>query len=79
MNRNKIAVVLSAGVALFISSVWHAERRHLREAADRNSKKTLPHHAAQLHTWEGEGGNLPNVPPPLPMAASALGSKATSH
>ncbi|QNM95165.1 hypothetical protein [Chitinimonas koreensis] len=70
MTRNTIALALGAGLGAFIASVWCVERRTLAE--DR-SRKRVP--KAELHNWEGEGGNVPDVP--TPTGSSSTLSSAT--
>ena len=73
MKRSAIAVGLGTGLALFIASVWHAERRQNRRNGLPRARK-LPQE--QVHTWEGEGGNLAGVAPPAPQE-SPLHSRST--
>lgn len=72
MTRNTIALALGAGLGAFIASVWCVERRTLAE--DR-ARKRVP--KAELHNWEGEGGNVPDVPTPT-ASGSAASSRPTS-
>ncbi|MFC4158394.1 hypothetical protein [Chitinimonas lacunae] len=81
MNRNRLptrtglAIALGTGLALFLGSVWYAERRRLAEQnRPRPPKKVEPQ---QLQTWEGEGGNVPEVSTPRP-AEAPLASRAPS-
>lgn len=77
MNRNAIAVGLSTGLVLFIASVWRAERRLARQNNGERHSKVAP---TQLHTWEGEGGNVPDVQTPLAATPSDLpGPNVLTH
>ena len=76
MNRNGIAIALGAGLAFFIAGVYRSERRDTRGTATGKRHKVAP---AQLHTWEGEGGNVPDVPTPGPVAAPTLSTTKPLH
>ena len=66
MKRSAIAVGLGTGLALFIASVWNAERRQNSRSGLPKARK-LPQE--QVQTWEGEGGNLAGVAPPAQQDA----------
>ncbi|GAB3247098.1 hypothetical protein [Chitinimonas naiadis] len=74
MKRSAIAVGLSTGLALFIASVWNAERRQNSRGGLPKARK-LPQE--QVHTWEGEGGNLAGVAPPPTQQDAPVHSRST--
>ena len=60
-----LAVGLTLGVAIAggIGVNRALKRRRVRK----------PHHDHEIHSWEGEGGNLPSVPPPVPSQVPISG------
>ena len=55
MSRNTLAICLGTGLALFIGSVWKAENRRYQDRCRQAMQKRPP---VEIHTWEGEGGNV---------------------
>ena len=66
-QRLTLCVALAAGLAL--GAAIAGGMRISRAVRDRRRGATHEHH--QLDQWEGEGGNVPSVPTPVPAATLA--------
>lgn len=59
MHKNRLTLTLATGLATFIASVWSAEHRTKIPKTD-------------VSRWEGEGGNVPEVPTVRPQVSPPL-------
>ncbi|QDQ27546.1 hypothetical protein FNU76_14945 [Chitinimonas arctica] len=65
MTNNGLALMLGIGLVTFIGSVWSAERRKQCEARVKAAR--VPHR--EVSRWEGEGGNVLDIPTARPVPA----------